>query len=75
MLRRGSKGTNGIGGTFGCDRIRRVPQTTTRGADFRKYRTTVHDVQAKTGLDFFWKLPDPLENKLEGELAEYWLEN
>jgi endonuclease G len=52
-----------------------MPQTTTRGANFRNYRTTVHDVQAKTGLDFFWDLPDPLENKLEAEMADYWLEN
>lgn len=51
-----------------------VPQSATRGSDFRTYRTTVADVQAKTGLDFFWELPDALENRIEAELATYWLE-
>jgi endonuclease G len=51
-----------------------MPQTTTRGDNFRNYRTTVHDVQVRTGLDFFWELPDEQENRLEAEKAQYWLE-
>ncbi len=51
-----------------------MPQTATRGSDFRSYRTTVQAVQAMTGLDFFWSLPDPLEERLENNAAEYWLE-
>jgi hypothetical protein len=37
-------------------------------------RTTVADVQLKTGLDFFWDLPNPLEVRIEAEMAPYWLE-
>jgi endonuclease G len=51
-----------------------MPQTTKRGANFRDFRTSVREVQAKTGLDFYWELPDALENRLEGERAEFWLE-
>jgi endonuclease G len=51
-----------------------MPQTTTRGADYRNYRTTVQDVQIRTGLDLFWELPDELENRLEADKGPYWLE-
>ncbi|MDO8631970.1 MAG: DNA/RNA non-specific endonuclease [Phycisphaerales bacterium] len=51
-----------------------LPQTATRSSNFRTYRTTVQDVQLKTGLNFFWELPDPLETRLEAEFGPYWLE-
>ncbi|MDO8543832.1 MAG: DNA/RNA non-specific endonuclease [Opitutaceae bacterium] len=51
-----------------------LPQTATRQFDFRTYRTTVQYVQLKTGLDFFWELPDAMETRLEAELGPYWLE-
>lgn len=51
-----------------------MPQTASRNANFRTFRTTVQEVQTTTGLDFYWELPDPLEFKIEGELAPYWLE-
>lgn len=51
-----------------------MPQTAGRGAAFRSYRTTVQDVQVRTGLDFYWELPDELENQLVAEKTPYWLE-
>lgn len=51
-----------------------IPQSASRGDNFRSYVTTVQEVQSKTGLDFFWELPDPLESKLESNREEYWLE-
>lgn len=51
-----------------------MPQATKRGANFREFRTSVQEVQAKTGLNFYWELPDPIEMRLETENADYWLE-
>lgn len=51
-----------------------LPQTAKRNANFRDYRTSVLEVQQKTGLDFYWELPDPVESRLEAQKADYWLE-
>jgi len=52
-----------------------VPQTVARRDDFRRYLVSVNEVEAKSGLDFFWELPDVLEDQLEGEHSKLWLEN
>lgn len=41
-----------------------IPQEPTK-KDFRNYITTVDNVEAETGIDFFSELPDQIENQLE----------
>lgn len=42
-----------------------LPQNARTNANLTQFVTTVADVEAKTGLDFFWELPDDIENVLE----------
>lgn len=51
-----------------------MPQIAKRNANFRDFRTSVFEVQQKTGLDFYWELPDPVKSRLEAQKADYWLE-
>lgn len=41
-------------------------QETARGAKFGDHLATVNDIEARSGLDFFWQLPDQLEETIEG---------
>ena len=36
--------------------------------DLKKYMVTVDSIESITGLDFFSKLPDSIENKIEAEI-------
>jgi endonuclease G len=49
-----------------------IPQAA--GTDsFYKYMTTVDEIEAKTGIDFFAQLPDAIENKIEAERdTKFW---
>ena len=49
-----------------------IPQTA--GTDsFYKYMTTVDEIEALTGIDFFEQLPDDIESKIEAESdTKFW---
>lgn len=42
-----------------------LPQNAKTTAKLTQFVSTVDQVEALTGLDFFWQLPDPIENVLE----------
>lgn len=42
-----------------------LPQNARTTAKLTQFVTTVADVEAQTGLDFFWELPDDIEKALE----------
>ncbi|SIN68176.1 endonuclease G [Sulfurivirga caldicuralii] len=46
-----------------------VPQTVRGFEPLSKYLTTIDAIEARTGLDFFWRLPDAQEARLEREAA------
>ncbi len=49
-----------------------IPQSAGTGS-FYKYMTTVDEIEAKTGIDFFPRLPDDIEAKIESESdAKFW---
>lgn len=47
-----------------------LPNTSESRAPLHTYTTTVHDVELRTGLDFFAFLPDSGENELEHTLSQ-----
>jgi len=51
-----------------------MSQDTPRQVNFRDFITTVDDVERVSGWDFFWELPDLLENAVEAQRPQYWLE-
>lgn len=42
-------------------------QETPRQTSYADYITTVDEVEERTGFDFFWKLPDELEKRIESQ--------
>lgn len=42
-----------------------MPQTAKPRESLMKFVTTVDEVEKQTGIDFFWQLPDDIENTLE----------
>lgn len=42
-----------------------MPQTAKPTDSLMKYVTTIDAVEQQTGIDFFWQLPDHIENRLE----------
>ena len=50
-----------------------MPQDTPRAANFRDYVVAVDAAELQAGLDFFWMLPDLMENPAEAAAA-HWLE-
>lgn len=42
-----------------------LPQTAKSNDNLLKYVTSVDEVEKQTGIDFFWRLPDELENTVE----------
>jgi len=48
-----------------------MDQNTPRNADFTDHIEKIEDVQQRSGLDFFWELPDTIENQLES-VAGSW---
>lgn len=43
------------------------PQNAKSKANLMKFITNIDTIENQTGFDFFWQLPDPIENKLEQE--------
>ena len=50
------------------------PQGTARDADILAYLVTVDDVEARSGLDFLWELPDLEENQIESVTQDAWVQ-
>ena len=48
-----------------------MDQDTARNADFTDHIVTIEDIQQRSGLDFFWELPDTIETQLEN-VAGSW---
>ncbi len=46
-----------------------VPQTVRGFEPLSRYVTTIDTIEKRTGLDFFWRLPDNQEARLEREVA------
>ena len=50
-------------------------QDTARNADIFNHLETVDTIESKTGLDFFWALPDTQENSLESNKFQNWVKS
>jgi endonuclease G len=50
-----------------------MSQSTPRGADFRRYVTSVDRVERAARLDLFHELPDAEEERLEAETPPVWI--
>lgn len=44
-----------------------MDQTLESGADYCEQQVSVNDVEARSGLDFFWELPGSIEEQIESE--------
>ena len=53
---------------------RDIDQGTARNADILDYLVTVDDVEARSGLDFLWELPDAEENQVEAVTQDAWVQ-
>lgn len=42
-----------------------IPQTAPEDGNLVEYVTSIDDVEAQTGIDFFWELEDRIENRVE----------
>ena len=52
-----------------------MAQNTARTSPVIDHLTTVDEVERRSGLDFFWELPDMLENALEAATNLAWAQN
>ncbi len=49
-------------------------QETPRKSKIKTHAVTVNEVETRSGLDFFWEMPDDDEETLEEEINETWLD-
>lgn len=47
-----------------------IPQNIKSNQSLTNFFVSVHDIESKTGLDFFSELPDDIESRLESQVAE-----
>ena len=45
-----------------------IPQSAPRNAPLKKYIVSIDEIEKATGLDFFYKLDDNIENLVEGRI-------